>query len=140
MGVERRIRAGLTLGIRDETRLLSLIRARCRLEIDFLTSRDILDMRTAIDETKGIQAFGDAFENEPLKASLLWHFGFWKLKQLREADGTSAQEILAAGLCRDVVVLFADLGSFSSVVRDTRWAATRRRFAGLRLGCSWQGW
>jgi len=118
--LRRRIRPGLPLELWDESRLCALIREQLHLDIDSLTSRDILDVRTAVDRAKGLYAFGEAFSNEPLQASLLWHFGFWKLRQLRETRGLSTREILPPGLYRAVIVLFADLSSFSSFVRDTR--------------------
>ncbi len=118
--LKRRIRPGLALEIWNEAKLLSLIREQLDLEIDSFTSKDILDIRMAVDKAKGLIAFGDAFHDEPLQAALLWHFGFWKLRQLREARALTAREILPPGLYRAAVVLFADLSSFSAFVRDTR--------------------
>ncbi|MGA2613031.1 MAG: adenylate/guanylate cyclase domain-containing protein [Spirochaetia bacterium] len=118
--LSRDVHHGLALEIWNEAKLLSLVREQLSLQIDSFTSKDILDIRAAVDRAKGLYAFGDAFRNEPLQTALLWHFGFWKLKQLREARGMSARDILPPGLYRAAVVLFADLSSFSSFVRDTR--------------------
>ena len=49
----------------------------------------------------------------------MWQFGFWKLRQLRDAQKLGPREILPPGLYRGVVVLLADLCAFSSYVRDT---------------------
>src|SRR5262249_10939552 len=69
------------------------------------------------------QAFGGPslaeYTNEPLKSALLWHFGFWRLRQLRESRGLTPREIVPPGLYRGVAVLLADLCAFSSYVRDT---------------------
>jgi class 3 adenylate cyclase len=118
--VRRGIRAGLTVELWDEARLLSLLREQFDLAIESFTSKDVLEVRTAVDRTKGLYAFGDQYNGDQLQSALLWHFGFWKLKQLREARGLSAREIFPPGLYRGVAVLFADLSSFSSFVRDTR--------------------
>src|SRR5260370_29747163 len=56
---------------------------------------------------------------EPLRSRLLWHFGFWRLRQLREAQGLRPREILPPGLYRGVAVLVADLCSFTGYVHDT---------------------
>jgi adenylate cyclase len=53
-----------------------------------------------------------------LKAQPLWHFGFWRLRQMREPRRLGVRDIVPPGHYRDVVVL-ADLCSFSSFVRDT---------------------
>ena len=50
---------------------------------------------------------------------MLWHFGFWRLKQLRSAGRSSPRDILPPGPYKAVAVLLADLCSFSSYVRDT---------------------
>ncbi len=58
--------------------------------------------------------------NNPLKAELLWHFGyFWRPRELRAAGRATPMDILPTGLYRGVAVLLADLCSFSSYVRDT---------------------
>ncbi len=51
---------------------------------------------------------------------LLWHFGFWTLRQLCEAANVAPRDILTPGLYKNVVVLMADLCAYSSYVRDTR--------------------
>jgi class 3 adenylate cyclase len=117
------LRAGLELEIWDEARLLGLLRERFRVDIDAITAEALLDVRQAIDRTKGFYAFGsrsfEEYVHDPLKSELLWHFGFWRLQQLRTGGKTSPRDILPPGLYRGVAVLLADLCSFSSYVRDT---------------------
>ncbi|MFO0966288.1 MAG: adenylate/guanylate cyclase domain-containing protein [Gemmataceae bacterium] len=114
---------GLALEIWDEQRLVALLRERFRVEITEITADNLLDVRQAIDRTKGYYAFGGAsfeeYDHDPLKAEMLWHLGFWRLQQLRSAGRASPREILPPGLYRRVVVLLGDLCSFSSYVRDT---------------------
>ncbi|HSE98589.1 MAG TPA: adenylate/guanylate cyclase domain-containing protein, partial [Blastocatellia bacterium] len=62
----------------------------------------------------------DQWTNDFLQLSLLWHFGFWRLKQLREHHNLSPRAIMPPGSYKSVAVLMADLCSFSSFVRDTR--------------------
>lgn len=92
--------------------------------IDTLSEKSLLEMRAAIDHGKGFHAFGaksiDTYVHNPLEAMLIWHFGFWRLRQLRESMGLDATEILVPGTYRQVVVVMADLCSYSKYVRDTR--------------------
>jgi class 3 adenylate cyclase len=118
------LRPGLELELWDEHRLLGMIRAEFGIEAEGLTEANLLDVRQAIDRAKGYHAFGApslaAYQDDPLKSTLLWHFSFWRLRQMREAGGLSPRDIFAPGLYPEVVVLIADLCSFSSFVRDTR--------------------
>src|SRR5205823_6170566 len=61
----------------------------------------------------------EAYDHGPLKAELQWHFGYWRLHQLRMMGRATARDILPPGTYRGVVVVLADLCSFSSFVRDT---------------------
>jgi class 3 adenylate cyclase len=125
--VERELRARLhpelALEIWDEARLLSQLAERFGVDIPEITAETLLDVRQAIDRAKGYHAFGgssfDDYEHDPLKAELLWHFGFWRLKQLRSAGRATPRDILPPGPYQAVAVLLADLCSFSSYVRDT---------------------
>ncbi len=114
---------GLALEVWDEARLIRLLSDRFDLKIASITPANLLEVRQTIDRAQGFYAFGGdslaGYQHEPLNAQLLWHFGFWKLRQLREARGLQPRDILPPGLYRDVVVLLADLCSFSSYVRDT---------------------
>ena len=121
--IERRVREALgravELEVWDEQKLLGLIRDLFGVPLSSITANDLLDVREAIDGAKGRYAFGTDYVGDSLEASLLWHFGFWRLRQLRDAGRTAKRAIVPPGLYRDVVVLIADLTSFSSYVRDT---------------------
>jgi len=114
---------GLELEVWNEARLIQLLRDRFQIEIPAITPANLLEVRQSIDRAQGFYAFGGssfaAYEHEPLNAELLWHFGFWKLRQLREARQLRPRDILPPGLYPGVAVLLADLCSFSSYVRDT---------------------
>src|SRR5262245_23358758 len=118
---------GLAMEIWDERHLLRLLGERFGVALDTLEEDDLLALRVAVDRAKGVYAFGDGFHNEPLQATLLWHLAFWRVRRLREAGRATPRSILPPGLYRDVVVLIADLCSYSSYVRDTRDQAVSRR-------------
>jgi class 3 adenylate cyclase len=103
----------------DDEHLTGLIRDRFGLQIDSIAEPTVGELKAAIDSAAGRYAFGDEYTNSPLQASLLWHFGFWRLRELREAYGLSAQTVMAPKMYEGVAVLFADLCSYSSYVRDT---------------------
>ncbi|MDQ2942432.1 MAG: adenylate/guanylate cyclase domain-containing protein [Candidatus Dormibacteraeota bacterium] len=113
----------LGLEVWDERLLLAKIRECFRADYQTITTEHLLDLREAIDRAKGYYAFsGTSFEeykNDPLRAQLLWHFGFWRLRQLRESGRPTPRDILPPGNYRGVAVVLADLCSFSSFVRDT---------------------
>lgn len=121
---EQRLRAGtqpgVVLEIWDEPQLIQQVRDRFRVNLDSFDERDILRVRVALDQAKGRLAFGDEWRGDELQTELLWHFGFWRLKELREKHGLRARTILPPGVYRGVVVLLCDICSFSSFVRDTR--------------------
>jgi adenylate cyclase len=126
-GLERDVMSelahGLELEIWDEGRLLALLAERFNVGSPAMTTDNLLDVRQAIDRAKGFHAFGGSsfsdYEHDPLKADLLWHFGFWRIQQLRSSGRSTPREILPPDLYRGVAVLLADLCSFSSYVRDT---------------------
>jgi class 3 adenylate cyclase len=107
------------LEVWDEPHLLSLIRAYFDVEIAALSPDQILEVRLAIDRAKGTYAFGAMYNNDPLDASLLWHFGYWRLHDLFEAMNRSKRSILPPASYPAVVVIFADLSGFSGYVRET---------------------
>lgn len=117
------LRPDILLEVWTERKLLTLVRERFNVSIAAITPANLLNVRQAIDRAKGFYAFGgpslDDYEHDPLNAELLWHFGFWKLQQLREDHKLAPREILPPGLYRGAAILIADLCSFSSYVRDT---------------------
>jgi class 3 adenylate cyclase len=121
------LRPGLRLELWDERHLLRLLGERFGVPLEGLGEEDLLALRGAIDRVKGVYAFGDGFQNEPLQATLVWHLAFWRVRQLREAGRSTPRSILPPGLYHDVVVVMADICSYSSYVRDTRDDAVSRR-------------
>lgn len=109
----------VSLEIWNEQHVFSMFQSVFGIEIQSWRERDVVDIQIAIDRAKGAHAFGEDFRNDPLQSSLLWHFSFWELKKLYTAAG-AARKILPPGLYRNVSVVFADLSSFSSFVRDTK--------------------
>ncbi|MGB1110802.1 MAG: adenylate/guanylate cyclase domain-containing protein, partial [Gammaproteobacteria bacterium] len=81
---------------------------------------DPYTLREAVDDLKGRHAFGEDWKNDLLQSSLLWHFGYWKLKKLYARHEQNARMIFPPGLYPNVVAVLADLSSFSAFVRDTR--------------------
>ena len=112
------------LEVWDEPYLLSLIREYFDVEIESLSPDQILELRLAIDRAKGTYAFGAAYNNDPLDSSLLWHFGYWRLRDLFEASNRTKRSILPPASYPAVVVVFADLSGFSGYVRETPRART----------------
>jgi class 3 adenylate cyclase len=114
---------GIELTVWDEERFLTALRTHFHVDLAEIAVDELIDVRLAIDRAKGFRAFGGAsvetYEHDVLKAQLLWHFGFWRLRQIREARQLAVREIVPPGLYREVVVLLADMCSFSSFVRDT---------------------
>lgn len=100
-----------------------MMRELFHTEFRAVTAENLLDVRQAIDRAKGFIAFGGSsladYEHDPLKAQLLWHFWFWRLRQLRERHDSTARDIRVPRKYERVAVLLADLCSFSSYVRDT---------------------
>lgn len=102
----------------DET-LLAKAKERYGLSLDSFSLENLGALRAAIEQAKGRFAFGESVPASALTSMLLWHFSFWRLKQLREELKLKPEEILREGRYTDVVVLMADLCSFSSYTRDT---------------------
>jgi len=117
------LNSGLAVEIWSQQQFLEKMRKCFRTDCSVITTENLLDVRDAIDRAKGYHAFGGAsFEeyiHDPLKAELLWRFGFWRLRHLRDSGRDSPRNILPPGTYRGVVVVLADLCAFSSFVRDT---------------------
>src|SRR5437867_883378 len=98
----------LALEVWNEGHLIHLIHERFKVDIAAITAENLINVRQAIDRTKGFYAFGGAslseYEHDPLKSELLWHFGFWRLQQLRETKGLGPRDILPPGLYRGAAI------------------------------------
>jgi class 3 adenylate cyclase len=114
---------GMAIEVWDEAEFLRRLAECFGVSVDTISTDRMIDVRNAVDRAKGYHAFGgeslEAYEHDPLKEELLWHFGFWRLRQLRDRHGLGPREILVPGIYRNVVVVLADICSFSSFMRDT---------------------
>jgi class 3 adenylate cyclase len=110
----------LKLEFWDEARLQALVFECFGVKLGALNHEGLFELRNAIDDIKWRWAFGERHVESPLKASLLWHFGYSRLLQLRKLYHFAPEQILPPRRFRNAVVLLADLSSFSSFVRDTR--------------------
>jgi len=133
--LERTIRAVLPstieLEVWDEERLGRLLAECFGIPPKSFDSRDLLVTRALIDQGKERLAFGsEPADNDAdlaLRSSLLWHFGTWRLRELRHLHGTDDPGTLVPpGVYEHVVVVFADLAGYSRYVRDTADDATVR--------------
>jgi serine/threonine protein kinase/class 3 adenylate cyclase len=114
----------LRLEVWTQARLLAMLRERFGVRIGSITEENLLDVRQGIDRAKGFYAFGASsfagYHHDPLREQLMWHFGFWRLCQLRESHGLSPRQVLTPGVYRGVAVLIANLCGFSGYYRDSR--------------------
>jgi adenylate cyclase len=111
---------GLALEIWDDRFLSALISETFGLDLASFSEGKLLDLRQAIDRAKAAHAFGPDTSLDPLCATLLWHFAYWRLAQLREAGCVDPRDFLPPARHSKVVVVMADLCAYSSYVRDTR--------------------
>ena len=121
--LERHVRALVPshwqLELWDEQELLVRVREHFGISLDSLQPAALQDVRLAIDRAKGKYAFGDAYEQSPLDAALLWHFGYWRLREAFTSANGNKAAILPPATYRAVAVVYADLSGFSGYVRDT---------------------
>lgn len=111
--LQSQLHSNLQLEVWNEAYLMTLIKDTFGVHLESFSEANLLDLRAAIDDTKGMYAFGEkTWNNDSLQSSLLWQFGFWKLRQLCEARHVVPREIVPPGLYRDVVVLMVDLCAY----------------------------
>ena len=126
--VEERLRdllpSHLALEIWDEQRVQELICACFGQTIPSFARTELLTMRERIDQGKERIAFGEAppagYAEGLLRHSLLWQFGAWRLAELRHGNPDANPRLLVPPRSYErVVVLIADLSSFSHYMRDS---------------------
>jgi class 3 adenylate cyclase len=112
------------LEVWDEERLQRVI-ADCfgQTAVSF-GETELVSLRECIDQGKEQIAFGNCpptgYVESVLRQNLLWHFGTWRLAELRHEHGAAdLRQLVAPGVYDHVVVLMADLSHFTSYVRDT---------------------
>lgn len=122
--ITHRVHRNLTVEVWSPDHLIVQMERVFGVRFDPDTYETFLDVREKTDRAKAHYAFGGGtpltHEVTPLESKLMWHFGFWRLRRLRELKNLKPEEVLVPGNYPEVVVLIADLCSFSSYVRDTR--------------------
>lgn len=117
--IQHACQPGLRFEIWDQKDLMRRIRDCFNVEIDQITPDNLVETREAIDHAKWLYAFGDEYEHHRLQPTLLWHFGYWRLRQLHDLIAAGPNEIISAKCYGNVAICLADLCSFSSFLRDT---------------------
>jgi class 3 adenylate cyclase len=126
--IEAQVRASLApslqLEVWDEQRLQSLISECFGQSILSFAETELLTVRERIDQGKERVAFGDeppaGYGEGVLRHSLLWHFGTWRLAELRHARGEKdLRQLAPPEVYEQVVVIMADLSNFTRYVHDT---------------------
>src|SRR2546421_3508094 len=110
----------LDLELWDEKALLCMLAASFGVEVASFSESEALELRIAVDDAKGRYAFGQTWTDDQLQNSLTWHYGFWRLKELRQRYDLMPRTIMPPGTYRGVVTVMADLSGFSGYVKDTR--------------------
>ncbi len=120
--LEAALHPGLTLEIWSESHLRQMIQRHFGVDVERTDPDRLLDVRAAIEHAMGRHAFnvppGQPYEHDALRAQLLWHLGFWRVREIFEKAGHPRQ-VLQPGTYPEVAIVIADLCSFSSFVRDT---------------------
>ncbi len=121
----------LALEVWDEQTLHKLTGECFGVSISSFSGPELMSIRERIDEGKDRLAFGESppggYAEALLRQNLIWHFGTWRMRELRQAreDGDLTQLVCPGGYDH-VVVLMADLSGFSRYVHDTADDATVR--------------
>lgn len=110
---------GLSVQIWTETDILQQMAEYFDLNIASLDRGNYREIRNAITRAQWRAAFGGD-HGDHLSSTLLWHLSSWQLRRLHQDHGLGPEEILRADVYRDLIIVMADLCSFSSYVRDTR--------------------
>lgn len=125
----KKVHPGLKLEFIDRKQVVDKIKKRFGVEIADFDPATLLQVRDAIDKQKWLNAFGEEYADSPLRDMLLWNFSSWQLANIAKNHGLLPHNILQPKLYKGVVILMADLCSFSAYVRDSRDPA----FTRLRL-------
>ena len=118
---------GLEVEVWDVTEFLERIRQAFGVDITGISRASLLDVRAAIEVAQWRTAYEGKFPDDVRTTTLLWHFSPWELARLYRDQGIGPNELLQAKIYDDVIVLMADMCSFSSYVRDTRDPAVTHR-------------
>ncbi|MDA0654829.1 MAG: adenylate/guanylate cyclase domain-containing protein [Proteobacteria bacterium] len=111
---------GLKLEAWTQAEFYKLFKERFGVEINASNEDSVLDLRVAIDKAKWLFAYGEEYADNPFGQALLWHFSSWYLQRLCRDEHLRPRDVLAPKVYPSVVIIMADLCSFSSYVRDSR--------------------
>ena len=111
---------GLAVEVWEVTDFLRRIREAFGAEISGISRAGLLDVRSAIEQAQWKTAYADKFPGHVRTTTLLWHFSPWELARLHREEGLGPDDLLQPKVYDDVIVVMADMCSFSSYVRDTR--------------------
>jgi class 3 adenylate cyclase len=117
--LKARLDPTLQLVFWPETEILSQIDEFFGLRLESLSTGNYQAIRDAIVAAEWRLAFG----SEPdygLALTLFWHFSPWRLRRIHRELGLAPDQILRPDRYKNVIIVMADLCSFSSYVRDTR--------------------
>ncbi len=114
------VHPSLEIEVWDAGRVRELVRKYFQTEITGFGRKDLTELRGAIEQVKGVYAFGETYSYSPAEASLKWHFGCWTIHRLRQQPDYCETSVFRTGLYTDVATLMVDLSGFSGYVRDTR--------------------
>jgi class 3 adenylate cyclase len=118
--LRERIHPALEVDVWNAEKLLSLLHRHFGVDVQSLDGEVVVQLREAIEKTKGAMAFGEQFVGSPAQALLMWHFGCWTIRRVREQDGRFEPALLRGRVHANAAILIADISGFSAYVRDTR--------------------
>lgn len=116
----------MSIEIWDTDTVLRRVHDFFSIKVTELSIKNLDRLRTAVAKKKWDYAFAGLFANHKLRRRLLWHYGFWQLKNFHDHYGATPDDILVETTYSEAVVLMSDLCSFSSYVRDTSNERTAR--------------
>jgi adenylate cyclase len=117
--LRQRICPSLEIELWGEREIIDNIKVHFGLEIAKFSAGNYRAIRDTLTRAEWEHAFDETY-NDQLASTLLWHFSSWKLRQLREEYGMLPDAILRPNIYKDLVIIMADLCSFSRYVQDTR--------------------
>ena len=118
--IRKVLHPSITLELWEPEELIRRTNDCFNVKLERIEPGNVMQVRTTLDQAKWEYAFGTNSANTELLPSLLWRFGHWRLKSFNERLGVGPQDVLPPANYKNVIVLLADLSSYSSFVRDTR--------------------
>jgi class 3 adenylate cyclase len=117
--IREQMRPELELEVWDEQHLLSRMAERFPIHISSFQGHTIRDLRNVIDKAFGRYAFGKDYKPDEIHTTLIWHFGYWRVRNMIEKGFIGTGKLVDVGRHKNIAVMLADLSNFSSYVRDT---------------------